>query len=409
MSNAKRAFFVIAAVAAVVAFSRPAMAQLSLDGGSGLFNVQKASTLGHLKWGIGAFYSQDNHDEHLSTDQKTWTFPVALGVGERFEIGASLPVTRIEPKGMPAQDGVADGWAQLKWNFYKGDNGLNLGIIGGSTLATGDKDKGLGTEKSNPAAMLAISKEYDMISWHGNVGYMWHNEENVDDQVIYGAGLEVAPIEKLKDLSVIAEVSGFSWSKQVKGRDDQNLVMGGLRYYISHYGSVSVGYGSWGGGAGVSSPNSMWLAGVTVGNFAQKKAPEVAKPEVPAVVPPKAEQKAAPQQYMLVLESVHFQFDKSDLTPMAQEILKRNAQKLMANPGAELVIEGNTCSIGSRGYNFKLGLRRAMSAKNFLQRMGINMDRMEIISYGEDRPAYTNKTREGRRLNRRDDFVIKVK
>jgi outer membrane protein OmpA-like peptidoglycan-associated protein len=430
-----RVVTILAALFAVFSLTAPASAQVATDGGSGLLTIQKARTLGHLNFGVGAFYESANLDLSGSaqgqseTDQGIVPVSATLGLGENFEVSVAAPWSRVDIKKTSSNEsGLGDGMARLKWNFLTSEkHAIRLSAILSATLPSGDKDKGLGTGKSDPGFALALDKEYGVITWHALLGYLKRQEDNTDNQVFYGGGLEYMPIE---NVSLIAEISGYAWTAQVPGRDDNTKVMFGGRYYVGDWASLTLGYGSWGGGYGASSPNYMYMAGVTVGmglgqpkktlgvELAKVEA-EPAKPvetapgaEETAAPPPAAvmeEKSAEPEKPVIVLESVHFEFDKSKLLTDAQEILKRNADKLKANPGSDFVIEGHTCSIGSKGYNQKLGLRRAISAKKFLVEQGISADRIEIISYGEDRPADDNKTKAGRKLNRRADFVIKVK
>lgn len=438
MSTGTRFIAILAVLFAAVFSTTPARAQVATDGGSGLLTIQKARTLGHLNFGVGAFYESSNLDlggsanGNAETDQGTVPVSATLGLGESFEVSVAAPWSRVDVKKASNESGLSDGVARLKWNFLSSDKyATRLSAIASVTLPFGDKDKGLGTGKSDPGIALALDKEYGTVTWHALIGYLKRQEENTDNQMFYGAGVEYMPVN---NLSLIAEVSGYSWTSQISGRDDNTKVMAGARYYIGDWASLTVGYGSWGGGSGADSPNYMYMAGVTVGmglgqpkktlgvitaepvkpaeTMAETKPAEPAGAETAVAAAPSAvtEEKAAePEKVTIVLDSVHFEFDKSRLQPETKDILKRNAEKLKANPSAEMVIEGHTCSIGAKGYNQQLGLRRALAAKKFLIEQGIAADRMEIISYGEDRPAHDNKSREGRKLNRRADFVIKVK
>jgi outer membrane protein OmpA-like peptidoglycan-associated protein len=70
-------------------------------------------------------------------------------------------------------------------------------------------------------------------------------------------------------------------------------------------------------------------------------------------------------------------------------------------------IEGHTDSTGPEAYNEKLGLDRATAVRNYLHdQLGIALNRLEVISYGETKPVVDNKTREHRAQNRR--VVINV-
>jgi peptidoglycan-associated lipoprotein len=86
-------------------------------------------------------------------------------------------------------------------------------------------------------------------------------------------------------------------------------------------------------------------------------------------------------------EDIYFDFDRSDLKPETQEILKGKAEWLRNNFGESVIIEGHCDERGTNEYNLALGDRRAQSAKNFLINLGTEESRLTTISYGEERPA----------------------
>ena len=103
---------------------------------------------------------------------------------------------------------------------------------------------------------------------------------------------------------------------------------------------------------------------------------------------------------------IHFDYDKSSLTDMAQEVLKKKATYLMANPGLAVLIEGHCDERGTNEYNLALGERRAESARTFLLDLGVPGDQMNTISFGEEKPVSMFDTEEGWALNRRAHFEI---
>ena len=110
----------------------------------------------------------------------------------------------------------------------------------------------------------------------------------------------------------------------------------------------------------------------------------------------------------LNFEDVYFDFDRSTLRPDALRLLDDAVTKLQANPGKNLVIEGHTCNIGTAEYNLALGERRARSVVEYLTSRGVSAGRLEIRSYGEERPKFDNAREETRRMNRRAALVVKV-
>lgn len=107
-----------------------------------------------------------------------------------------------------------------------------------------------------------------------------------------------------------------------------------------------------------------------------------------------------------VNELIHFEYDKSRLLPEAKAILKNKAKWLLANAGANVVIEGHCDDRGTNEYNMALGDRRAQSAKNYLVDLGVPSRRLTTISYGEERPLAFGQNESAWAKNRRAQFVI---
>jgi outer membrane protein OmpA-like peptidoglycan-associated protein len=103
----------------------------------------------------------------------------------------------------------------------------------------------------------------------------------------------------------------------------------------------------------------------------------------------------------LLLEGVHFDFDKSVITPTAIPILDRVAESMLAHPEVFFEIAGHTDSVGTFAYNFLLSARRAAAVRDYLIRQGVPAYRMTAVGYGEGFPIAPNATVEGRALNRR--------
>jgi len=105
-------------------------------------------------------------------------------------------------------------------------------------------------------------------------------------------------------------------------------------------------------------------------------------------------------------ESVYFEFDKSFIRQEYRPVLEKKAEFLVDNPNISIRIEGNCDERGTNEYNLALGERRTNSAKNFFVSIGISPDRIEMISYGEERPLALGHNEESWTQNRRDDFAI---
>ena len=109
---------------------------------------------------------------------------------------------------------------------------------------------------------------------------------------------------------------------------------------------------------------------------------------------------------MVMQEDIYFDFDKSTLTPAAQDNLLQKAEWLRENPDATVTIEGHCDERGTNEYNLALGDRRAESAKAFLVDLGIDPMRLTTISYGEERPVDPRHNEEAWAKNRRGHFVV---
>ena len=141
----------------------------------------------------------------------------------------------------------------------------------------------------------------------------------------------------------------------------------------------------------------------------EKPTPPPPPPPPPPPVPP------APEPVKIILEDIHFDFDKATLTKVARGILDSNIKTLKENPVVNVQIEGHTCAHGTEDYNMALAERRASAVKEYLATQGISSGRMTTISYGETRlampetPTPKNKESKEAKANRRVHFEVIVK
>jgi peptidoglycan-associated lipoprotein len=119
----------------------------------------------------------------------------------------------------------------------------------------------------------------------------------------------------------------------------------------------------------------------------------------------RAQKAAALEKF--VTQNVQFDFDSSELTPMARAILKEKALWLGENSGVRIIIEGHCDERGTLEYNLALGERRAAAAQKYLIDLGISQSRMSTISYGEERPLDPAQNASAWAKNRRAQFVVK--
>ena len=107
------------------------------------------------------------------------------------------------------------------------------------------------------------------------------------------------------------------------------------------------------------------------------------------------------------LQPIHFDFDKSDIRPGDAKILEDNARWLTENRSHLVLIEGHCDPRGTNEYNLALGERRARATLNFLVSRGVAAGRMQIISYGEERPVCSEEGEACWARDRRAMFLTK--
>ena len=88
-----------------------------------------------------------------------------------------------------------------------------------------------------------------------------------------------------------------------------------------------------------------------------------------------------------VPDRVFFATNKSKLTTASRDTLRKQATWMRKNKNVTVTIEGHADERGTREYNLALGERRANAAKDYLMTYGISSDRIQVISYGKEKPV----------------------
>ena len=104
--------------------------------------------------------------------------------------------------------------------------------------------------------------------------------------------------------------------------------------------------------------------------------------------------------------TVYFDFDKFNLRSDAKAALDKNFNLLQEFPSAIVKIEGHCDERGTIEYNLSLGEKRAKAAMDYLTGLGIDANRLSVISYGKERPAVKGIDEESWAKNRRCEFRI---
>jgi len=103
---------------------------------------------------------------------------------------------------------------------------------------------------------------------------------------------------------------------------------------------------------------------------------------------------------------INFDYDQATIRSADQGTLDRKSSILTANPTVTIRISGHADERGSDEYNLALGNRRAAAAKRYLESKGIDGGRIEVVSYGEERPVNPGADEAAYAQNRRDEFQV---
>ena len=105
-------------------------------------------------------------------------------------------------------------------------------------------------------------------------------------------------------------------------------------------------------------------------------------------------------------QTVHFAFDSSAVRSEDKSKISIVADYLKGNPEAAVRVEGNCDERGTEEYNRSLGERRALAAREELVRLGVAPDRVDTLSFGEDKPVDSSHNEAAWKQNRRADFIL---
>ena len=108
----------------------------------------------------------------------------------------------------------------------------------------------------------------------------------------------------------------------------------------------------------------------------------------------------------ITLNNIFFDFNKATLKPESFPELNRIAELMKEKSSMTVEIAGHTDATGPAEYNMKLSQWRAGAVSKYLVDKGIEQSRVVVVFFGESKPIDSNKTREGRKKNRRVEFKI---
>ena len=108
----------------------------------------------------------------------------------------------------------------------------------------------------------------------------------------------------------------------------------------------------------------------------------------------------------LKAQTVYFDFDKSTIKPGEVSKLNSVVDYLKSHQNAAVRVEGNCDERGTEEYNRSLGERRALASREKIVAAGIDPNRVDTVSYGQDHPVEAAHNEAAWSKNRRDDFTV---
>lgn len=106
-------------------------------------------------------------------------------------------------------------------------------------------------------------------------------------------------------------------------------------------------------------------------------------------------------------QTIYFMLDSSQIQQDFVPVIAAHSQYLAANPGQRISLEGHGDERGSREYNIALGEQRAKSVASLMKAQGVSDSQLDIVSYGEEKPAAFGSDESSWELNRRVELVYK--
>jgi len=107
------------------------------------------------------------------------------------------------------------------------------------------------------------------------------------------------------------------------------------------------------------------------------------------------------------LQTVHFEYDSSNLSQSSRDTLSHNADTLNKNTEWEILSEGHTDERGTVEYNIALGQKRAQSVRQYYISLGINSKRLGALSYGKEKAVCADNTENCWSQNRRVETKVR--
>lgn len=99
--------------------------------------------------------------------------------------------------------------------------------------------------------------------------------------------------------------------------------------------------------------------------------------------------------------TIYFKYDSDQIQDEYVSVMQAHAQYLRDNPDSRIIIEGHTDERGTPEYNIALGERRARAVARYMQNLGVDVNQLSIVSYGEEKPVVPGHSESAWQQNRR--------
>ena len=103
---------------------------------------------------------------------------------------------------------------------------------------------------------------------------------------------------------------------------------------------------------------------------------------------------------------IYFDYNSAEIRDESLPLIASAAEALSSNPAMQMRLEGHADERGTREYNLALGERRAQSVRELIMLQGASGNQIDIVSYGEEKPAVVGSGEESWQQNRRVELIF---
>ena len=316
--------------------------------------------------------------------------------------------------------------ATIRLRDKVGENGNQIGfaIVPFFTLPTGEEGDFMGNSNVTGGLKLVADRWFGKNYLAVNAGFRGREREiiqnlNINHELTGGIGY-VRKLWEDANLDLFAEIFSSTTSRDFLSREVTSPaeLVGGIRKgWMDNRLAMTLGAGR-GLNNGYGSPDFRIFSGVTyafrssaattsrVTDADSAEGEEEVVEETPVEEPVFVSVESEGEQIQIV-EKVYFGWDDASIRADGMPVLEKITQLLNSNPEAgKLLIQAHADSQGPAEYNLHLSQRRAESVKKYLVSNGVPSERLVTQWFGEEQPAASNDTPEGRAENRRADFEM---